>query len=407
MMEWIRKHDMITKGLSLFVAFLLWIYVIDASDPEESKTFSGVGIQILGLDTLHENGLTVLEGADTTVKLILSGKRTKLGTVDRDKLTATVDVSGITIAGEYNLSYMAKAGGVDGVTVRRDPSQITLKIDRIIKKSVPVKLAIQGAPPEGYLMDSDYVLTPDAVDVQGPEQELQNVSYAYASIDVSEMKQTSTVKLSYTLMDEEGNAVDMKNITLPNPSISATITVHKAGDVPLTLDLTPIPGVPESVVSYTIEPSNVQIKGTTEKLATINSINLGSVSLVSLLENNETEITLPLILPNGITSDNAPSAVTVKFDFSHMGDKTLTIPAAQFAAQDGFEYVTPSLDVRVVGMDQMVSALTAEDITVSFDPAGLEDGEHTVAAIITSNAEDVAILGKYEITVTKVTQVTQ
>lgn len=404
MMEWIRKHDILTKVLSLFVAFLLWVYVIDANDPEESKTYKGIGIQILGTEELKDNGLTILEGADTTVKLILTGKRSKLGAIEPDKLTATVDVSSITTAGEYNLTYMAKVSGVDGVTIKRDPNQITLKIDRIIKKSVPVKLEILGSPPEGYLLDSDYVLSPDAVDVQGPEKELENVSYAYASIDVSEMKQTSTVKLSYVLMDDNGLEVEMKNIVLPTPSISATLTVHKAGDVPLTIDLTPIPGVPESVVSYTIEPSNVRVKGTTDKLATVNSINVGSVSLINLIEQGQTEITLPLILPNGITSDDAPSEVKVLFDFSRLGDKTLTIPAERFAAQEGFEYNTASLDVRVVGMDQVISTLTAEDITVSFDSTGLEDGEHTVAAIVTCNAEDVAILGKYELTVTKVTQ---
>lgn len=403
MMEWIRKHDIITKVLSLFVAFLLWIYVIDANDPEETKSYRGIGIQILGTEELKNNGLTILEGADTTVKLILTGKRTKLNSIEPDKLTATVDVSSITTAGEYNLTYMAKVSGVDGVTIKRDPNQITLKIDRIINKSVPVKLDIQGTPPEGYLLDSDYVLSPDAVDVQGPEKELENISYAYASINVAEMKQISTVKLSYVLMDENGQEVEMKNIVLPNPSISATFTVHKAGDVPLTIGLAPIPGVPESVVSYTIEPSSVRVKGTADKLATVNSINVGSVSLINLIEQGKTEITLPLILPNGITSDDAPGEVTVKFDFSRLGDKTLTIPAERFATQEGFAYNTESLDVRVVGMDQVVSTLTAEDITVSFDSTGLEDGEHTVTAIVTSNAEDVAILGKYEITVTKVT----
>lgn len=403
MMEWIKKHDVVTKVFSLLVAIVLWMYVIESTDAPGTKRFTNVDIQFQGIETLQENGLTILEGADATVSVEVTGERKKLNQVERDNLMVVVDVSTITGPGDYTRTCMASIyPAVSGLTVSRSPDQIELKIDRIINKSVPVELDIQGTMPEGYVLDTDTLLEPDAVDVQGPEDVLDSIAYAYATVDVSDLRQTSTVKVSYTLMDAAGNPVDMKNIVLPTPSVSVTLTVHKAGEVPLTLDVTMIPGVPESAVSYSIEPSSITIKGSPEILSTINTINLGSVSVATLLEQGETQVTLPLILPNGVTADDVPSEATVTFDFSQLGDKTLTLPATQFLPQDGVTYDTQSLDVRVVGTDSAVAALMPEDLTVSFDSTGLEEGTHTVTAAITCNAADVAVIGRYEITVTKV-----
>ncbi len=139
-------------------------------------------------------------------------------------------------------------------------------------------------------------------------------------------------------------------------------------------------------------------------MATINSINLGSVSLAALLAQGQTEVTLPIILPNGVTSENAPAEATVTFDFSHLEEKTLQIPVEQFTAVEGYEFVTRSLEVRLLGVEQAVGALTTQDVTVTFDPAKLgelAEGERaTVTAVVTCGADDVVVLGKYELTVT-------
>ena len=196
----------------------------------------------------------------------------------------------------------------------------------------------------------------------------------------------------------------MSRITVEEAAVSVTIQVHKAGVVPLVLDVTGIPGLPDSAVTYTIDPANVEIKGTPETLATINSINLGSVSLAALLAQGQTEVTLPIILPNGVTSENAPAEATVTFDFSHLEEKTLQIPVEQFTAVEGYKFVTQSLEVRLLGVEQAVSALTTQDVTVTFDPAKLgelAEGERaTVTAVVTCGADDVVVLGKYELTVT-------
>lgn len=403
MIDWIRKHDVITRGLSLVVAVLLWMYVVNNKDDDIKRDYTQIGVQVLGVDTLRSNGLTIIGGADTKVNVKLIGKRDKIVNVTKDKLVATVDVSNITAAGTYNLSYLVNTN-TDGVQVLdKNPTQFELVIDRIVTKSVPVELDVQGTLPEGYLLE-DTAMMPDAVDVQGPEKELENISHAVATLNVSELKQTTTVKLTYVLMNEKGSPVNMTNLITPSPSISVTATVRKAGDVPLIIDVTPIPGVPESAISYTIEPASIRVTGSTETLATINNIKLGSVSLATLVEQGKNEMTFPLILPNGVTAEDAPAQVTVKFDLSGIAQKTVQVPGEQFTTHEGFTYQTESISIKLVGTEQAINALTAADLIVDFDAAELtEDGTRTVVAIIGCEVQEVAVLGKYQLVITKET----
>ena len=399
MMEWIRKHDILTRLLSLTAAIMLWLYVVESRNEDVIQTYKNIGVQIQGLDVLRDNGMTIIEGADTKVNVTVVGKRDALLNVRQDKFLATVDVSNVPAPGEYNLQYTVSSNTEGARISDKNPRLITLKIDRMTNKSVPVRLKVVGQPPEGYSLAGDCLLSPTAVEIQGPEAELEKIEYAYVEVDVSELRQTSTQRVSYTLMTAEGQPADAGRVTSEDPAVDVTTPVHKAGSAPLVLDLILPDGLPEGLVSYVIEPSSVEIKGDSDALAAVNSIELGNVNLIALLERGEDQTALPLILPNGVTSDSAPSEAVVRFDLSRLGDKIIRGPSEPFVQQPGFAYVTEELDVRIVGTEQAVAELDAQDIVVSFDAQGLGDGQTSITASVSCADKSATVVGRYQVTV--------
>ena len=99
MMEWMRKHDILTRLLSLMAAMTLWLYVVESRNEDVEQAYKNIGVQIQGLDVLRDNGMTVIEGADTKVNVTVVGKRDALLNVRQDKFLATVDVSNIPSPG--------------------------------------------------------------------------------------------------------------------------------------------------------------------------------------------------------------------------------------------------------------------------------------------------------------------
>ena len=73
--------------------------------------------------------------------------------------------------------------------------------------------------------------------------------------------------------------------------------------------------ITDDMIDCHIEPESIRISGDPEVVSTTNQINLGSVSIRQLLEDNVTELTLPIILPNGVTTDSEYSYATITHQF--------------------------------------------------------------------------------------------
>ena len=121
-------------AISLIAAFVLWLYVSNAANPDTTGTVRGIRLTISGLERLEERGLMISEGTDQQVTLSLQGKRDALLRVNNSNITVTVDVSNITEPGtvslDYRISYPLSARG-ETITERdKRPERIELTVSR-------------------------------------------------------------------------------------------------------------------------------------------------------------------------------------------------------------------------------------------------------------------------------------
>ena len=140
-------------AISLIAAFVLWLYVSNAANPDTTGTVRGIRLTISGLERLEEHrligrGLMISEGTDQQVTLSLQGKRDALLRVNNSNITVTVDVSNITEPGtvslDYRISYPLSALG-ETITERdKRPDRIELTISRQTEKAVEVRLDFTG-----------------------------------------------------------------------------------------------------------------------------------------------------------------------------------------------------------------------------------------------------------------------
>ena len=60
--------------LSLLLSVVLWAVVMDMDNPERPRTFDNIPVRISGATVLQQQtGLSLIEGADSTVKITLRG----------------------------------------------------------------------------------------------------------------------------------------------------------------------------------------------------------------------------------------------------------------------------------------------------------------------------------------------
>jgi YbbR domain-containing protein len=157
------------KLLSLLIAFGLWAFVnFGERDAEESLR---AALELRNIPA----GLMITSPRVDFIDIRVIGPRTLLGRIDRNRLAIGLDLSGVR-PGPAVFRVGAESLNLPrGVKVIRiNPSQVTLELDRIAHKSVPVRLRLRGKPPADLQVE-DTSVSPETIQVSGPESYVDKV----------------------------------------------------------------------------------------------------------------------------------------------------------------------------------------------------------------------------------------
>ncbi len=148
--NFLKKQDFLLKILSLALSIVLWAVVMDVDNPERNMRFDDVPVRIIGASQLKAaTGLELIEGEDTTVTVSLRGQSKSVGEVRVSQITATVDISGLTEANEYDLPVTVSVSKSGVETNYVNPGKVHVRVDRVESKDVPVEVNVTGTPDDG------------------------------------------------------------------------------------------------------------------------------------------------------------------------------------------------------------------------------------------------------------------
>lgn len=161
-LRWLLLHNAATKLLAVCIAAGLWFFVNTGERDTE------LGIQVpVELRNRPANVMLVSPRVDF-IDLVVSGPRTLLNRIDPEQLSVALDLHGIRPGPAVFRIVGDTLELPRGVTiVRMTPSEITLEFATVLRKRLPVHVAITGKPPDG-LRVTDTGVAPESVEVVGP-----------------------------------------------------------------------------------------------------------------------------------------------------------------------------------------------------------------------------------------------
>ena len=251
-------------------------------------------------------------------------------------------------------------------------------------------------------------LSQSVVDVQGQEDDLNQIAYAKVSLILGDAAVDSvTQSLTCQLYNDSDEPLDMENFYLKTKQITATLPIYMTKQLPLTITLISEGKISESDVSYLIRPDTVTVTGEASALKDVEEINLGEMNLLNLIGSGaRTFHTYAVIVPEGCTNRSGVSTATLEIAFKDMAMRTVTTsnfqPDADLPAGKSVTFETESLDVTIYGPSQSVQAVTGDDIQVTpnLDDFASASGSYSVPAEFTiPGFRKVGVLGSYQIQV--------
>ena len=299
MIERLHKNTKI-KIISLLSAIVLWMYVMAVVDPEDTKLYENIPITITNLNEIKDLGLVVDPDDNLVTSVYIKGKLSDLQKISANNIDVYGTVSN-PIEGQ-NQRYL-RASVNDQVTTEFKSDTIVINLEKSIEDEKNITVNITGV----YKDNVDKVdLDKTKVVVSGPRSSVDSVKYVQATFDANkESVDTKSTELELKALDSEMNEVD--HVTLEFNKVTAKVSYFQQKQVKIN----PIFSSNESNLvqdqDFTIIPSEINIKGKSDVINNIDSINTKIINVDELGTNNKI---VDLDIPDGINADK--DSVTIK-----------------------------------------------------------------------------------------------
>ena len=299
MIERLHKNTKITI-ISLLSAIVLWMYVMAVVDPEDTKLYENIPITITNLNEIKDLGLVVDPDDNLVTSVYIKGKLSDLQKISANNIDVYGTVSN-PIEGQNQLYLRASVN--DKVTTEFKSDTIVINLEKSIEEEKNITVNITGV----YKDNVDKVdLDKTKVVVSGPRSSVDSVKYVQATFDANkESVDTKSTELELKALDSEMNEVD--HVTLEFNKVTAKVSYFQQKQVKIN----PIFSSNESNLvqdqDFTIIPSEINIKGKSDVINNIDSINTKIINVDELGTNNKI---VDLDIPDGINADK--DSVTIK-----------------------------------------------------------------------------------------------
>lgn len=296
------KNKVMTLLLSLVISFGLWLYVVTVISPEYEVTVYNVPVELVGTGYLDAKDMMVVsDSKDLKVDLTLRGNRSDLKKYSNSNITAIVDLSQITHAGDHQLECSASFQSGTAEVVSKNPSQIAVTVADKLTKTVPVEVTYIGSVPEGYEAGrQDVEMDHTTVTVSGPKKTIDRIASAGIVVDLTGRMTSFAQDYPITLCGIDGRPIaDDSFVTVNLSDIRAVVQVYKVKVVSLRFvpDYTSS-GLQENMVTVYPQVETVTLIGNSDDLEKVDSVLTFTIPL-SDYSQATTEVFTPT-LPDGV-----------------------------------------------------------------------------------------------------------
>lgn len=392
---------------SILASVTIWLYVAYVENPDVSVNVQGVKIEFINEEFLNDKSLVVTKTDVETVSLRFTGRRNTVTSLTNENLKVTADLAGINSPGIYQLRYSIVYPldiNQQSLTENgRSNDFITVTVDTLASKDIPVRGIYNGGVAEGYQAEP-LEITPNTITISGPMQTVAKVEAAQVTVMREKISKTVEDNLPITLLDDSGHTVPTDQLKLSHKTVNVKIPVVMVKTVPLTVKLMPGAGADETNSKVTVSPQTISLAGNAELLKNYNQVNLGTIDLSKFL--NTTTQTFEIAIPNGMTnltgSTKADVTVTISgLDSKHVSATNIqvaNVPAGYIAST-----VTTTADVILRGKTEALGKVLPDNIRIVADLSELGDSTGIFSVLgkvyVDGDNGGVGAVGEYKISV--------
>ncbi|MEO6457315.1 MAG: CdaR family protein [Chloroflexia bacterium] len=360
--------------LSIVLALLLWFYVLNLENPEQTTNFNGLTVEMRGAGP----DLKVINSLPT-VDSIVQAPQNVMGTLNQADIQPYVDLTGLSEGvHEIPVRVEIKGGRMGAAQVTLSPRTVQVQLEAQTSTQQVVTAKTNGTPAFGYALEPAEV-KPGQVRVIGSKGAVARVAEVVVPVDVDEKAGTQRGLRTPVALDNEGN--EIAGLSFEPEEVEVTVPIkllftYKVVTVRPQVIGQPAPGY--SVLAITFNPTLVTACCRPDVLETLDSLDTTPVTITG--STTTVTATTELILPEGVElypGQKKSVDVTVTFERQVTTLQVSVAPSVE-GLSDGFSaVVSPSgLDLVLSGTFSQLQSLKPADVRVFVSVQGRGPGTY-------------------------------
>lgn len=379
------------KILSVFLAIMLWLVVINVSDPEKTSTISNIPITIINEDAItgQEKVYEIVSGAKASVQV--TGPRTIIDSLDSKSFRATADLSELSMTGavavNVELVKPAYRSKVD-IDVK---TTMKVAVEDLIHKEFTAEVSDKGNLAEGYVIFGRQ-MEESLVEVVAPESVMATINKVCVVVDMTGAKEDFSVNAKFQAYDNRGTVINAEknNIKFSIPETRVDITVYPVKQIPFVYEIDS-EKYPEAIITaVNISRENLMIVGKKENLDMINEIVLDTSSLEINRDTTSYELNYVLkdLLPDGVYVYGEDKTVSIKVETDSVITKSFSVPVNDIAIKslgDGLSAAhetTGNITYTLKGRKSLLDSFTVEENPLFVSTKNLGIGDYRLEVLM-------------------------
>lgn len=366
------------KLLSILLAFLLWIIVVNYEDPYTTITVSDIPVEKKNVEAIESERKAIEYKEGETVTVRLRGKRSILDRMDAGDIYAFADLEKKSITGAIDIQIDV----ADGVTILdKQPSMMMVDLENIITVQKEIQYYMEGEPREGYIY-LDPIITPNNIEIEGPESKIAQIKSVLVPVNIENAIRDVSLYRTPNIMDESNNEITGLSKSLNQVQIQ--VPVQQLKQINLLQNLGSDVAEGYELVDVTLSQDTIQVRGEEETLDGVNNISISNEDISGLTENTTLSVNVASLLPSGVYIYDDVSTIEVYVEIEPIVEKTIEVTPSDITVRGlpedmQFSYVNEnSYMLTFRGIRSKLDDIDLDGIAPSITLTDLEEGVHDV-----------------------------
>ena len=376
-------------GLAIVLSVAVWVLANVEMNPEVTAAFSsGIPIEVTGLP----KDMVVYGTEPGVVNIKIRAPQDSWSRLRAGSFTASVDVSTAS-AGLREVDINVVCGDPRVRVLEMQPSRVSLRLEPVITRTVPVHVRALDEAPIGYTMMLPHS-TPAQVTVTGAAPLAQSISEAYVEVRLDGSKVSFARSYQPILRDAQNREV--KGVQMAPSSVEVEVPIdrlrnYKTVSLKAVITGTVAPGY--WISGIVVQPSAVTFGGDPQVLESFGYVETGPVDVSGAI--TEVLKSVSIYIPPGTALDKKEE-VFVKVSVQPItggGIVRRSVSVRNVTVGLTATVAAATVDIRLDGPLPLIQSLKLTDIVATVDASGLFTGTYTLPISVSGIPTGTQVLG--------------